>query len=201
MRLNGKVAIVTGGARGLGKAFSLRFAAEGARLVICDILDCSETASEIEAGGGEVLALKTDVASEPDTLEMAKKAVERFGGIDILVNNAAIYGGIVLKPFNEFTVEEWDALMAVNLKGMWLCCKAVFPAMKEQGKGKIVNIASTVCFKGVPRFIHYTTSKGGVVGFTRGLSREVGQYNINVNAIAPGLTATDASIQMYTGAF
>lgn len=198
MRLKDKVAVVTGSARGLGRAFSQRFAEEGAKLVVCDTLDCTQTAQEIEAAGGEVLALKTDVASEPSTVEMAKKAVERFGRIDILVNNAAIYGGIQLKPFYDITVGEWDQLMAVNLKGMWLCCKAVFPYMQEQGRGKIINISSGVHFKGSPYFIHYSASKGGVVGFTRALAREIGQYNINVNSVAPGLTVTQASLDLDT---
>jgi NAD(P)-dependent dehydrogenase (short-subunit alcohol dehydrogenase family) len=192
MRLKDKVAIVTGSAGGLGKAYSLRFAQEGARVTVCDILDCTETAKEIEAVGGQALALKTDVSSEESTLNMAHKTVKRFGRIDILVNNAAVYGSIRRKPFCEVTVDEWDKLMAVNLKGMWLCCKAVFPYMKQQGKGKIINISSSVHFAGVPYFIHYATSKGGVVAFTRALARELGQYNINVNALAPGLTLTEA---------
>ncbi len=146
--------------------------------------------------GGEVLSLETDVASEASTVEMAKKTAERFGRIDALVNNAAIYGGIVTKPFHQITVDEWDKLMAVNLKGVFLCCKAVFPYMKEQGKGKIVNIASAVAFSGVPYFAHYTTSKGGVIAFTRAMARELGGYNINVNAVAPGLTVTKASLDM-----
>lgn len=192
MRLRDKVAIVTGSAGGLGKAYSLRLAQEGSRVTVGDVLDCTETAQAIEAMGGEVLSLKTDVTREESTVEMAKKTFERFGRIDILVNNAAFYGNIQKKPFYEFTVDEWDRLMAVNLKGVWLCCKAVFPYMKEQGKGKIINISSTVHFGGVPYFIHYATSKGGVVGFTRALAREIGQYNINVNSIAPGLTMTPA---------
>lgn len=193
MRLKDKVAIITGSGRGLGKAYAERFAKEGARVTVCDVTDCEETVKAIEALGGEVLSLKTDVTSTESTVEMARKTAERFGRIDILITNAAVYGGIILKPFYEIDENEWDKLMAVNLKGMWLCCKAVFPYMKEQGKGKIINISSTVHFKGVPYFIHYTTSKGGVVAFTRALARELGEYNINVNSIAPGLTMTQAS--------
>ncbi len=192
MLLKDKVAIVTGSAGGMGRKFSLRFAREGAKVTVCDILDCAETAREIESVGGEALPLKTDVASEQSTVEMAKKTVERFGRIDILVNNAAIYGDIQKKPFYEVAVDEWDRLMAVNLKGVWLCCKAAFAYMKEQGRGKIINISSSVSFSGAPFFIHYATSKGGVVGFTRALARELGQYSINVNAVAPGLTVTQA---------
>ncbi len=196
MWLKDKVVIVTGSARGLGREYALRFSREGARVVVGDTLDVGETAKEIEAMGGEVLSLKTDVASEASTTQMAKETAERFGRIDVLVNNAAIYGGIVTKPFHQITVDEWDKIMAVNLKGVFLCCKAVFPYMKEQGKGKIVNIASAVAFSGIPYFTHYTTSKGGVIAFTRAMARELGGYNININAVAPGLTITQATLDM-----
>jgi len=198
MRLKDKVAIVTGSARGLGKLYAERFAREGAGVTVCDVIDCGETVKAIESIGGEVLSLKTDVTSAESTAEMARKTVERFGKIDILVNNAAIYGGLRLQPFHEVDEAEWDKVMAVNLKGMWLCCKAVFPYMKEQGHGKIVNISSGVHFKGIPYFIHYTTSKGGVVAFTRAMARELGEYNINVNGVAPGLILTKASTDMFS---
>jgi len=193
MLLKDKVAIITGAARGMGQHYALRFAEEGARQTVCDVLDCSKTAEEIKKLSGDVLALKTDVSNEADTDNLAKRTIERFGRIDILVNNAAIYGGMKLKPFHEITVEEWDKMMQVNLRGIWLCCKAVFPYMKKQGKGKIINVSSATFFKGLPNMLHYVTSKGGVVGITRALARELGQYNINVNAIAPGLTMTEAS--------
>jgi NAD(P)-dependent dehydrogenase (short-subunit alcohol dehydrogenase family) len=200
MQLKDKVAIITGSARGMGKEFALRFAREGAKVTVCDILDCGPTAKEVRAAGGEVLALKTDVTSEADTVEMAKKTAERFGKIDILINNAALFGGIeiknFIKPFDQISVEEWDRLMAVNLKGVFLCCKAVTPYMKKQGHGKIVNIASTVAFQGSSGFLHYTASKGGVVSMTRGLARGLGEFNINVNAIAPGLTMTESAMTM-----
>jgi len=193
MRLENKVAIITGSARGMGRVFALRFAKEGAKLTICDVLDCAPVAEEIKAIGGEVLALKTDVASEKDTAEMAKKTVERFGRIDILVNNAAVIGGKdFVKPVEQLTAADWDRTLAVNVKGLFLCCKAVIPYMKKQGKGKIVNIASTVAFTGAPAFLHYSTSKGGVVTMTRGLARELGEFNINVNAVAPGVVKTEA---------
>ena len=196
MRLENKVAIITGSARGMGRVFALRFAKEGARLTICDVLDCASVAEEIKAIGGEVLALKTDVTSEKDTAEMAKKTADRFGRIDILVNNAAVIGGIevkdFVKPVEELVAADWDKILAVNVKGLFLCCKAVIPYMKKQGRGKIVNIASTVAFTGVPLFLHYSTSKGGVVTMTRGLARTLGEFNINVNAVAPGLVMTEA---------
>jgi NAD(P)-dependent dehydrogenase (short-subunit alcohol dehydrogenase family) len=192
MSLNNKVAIVTGSAGGIGKAYAQRLAQDGAAVTVCDVLDCSETAAQIERMGGKALALKTDVSNEQSTVEMAKKTVDQFGRIDILVNNAAYYGNVKKKAFNDIEEEEWDSLMAVNLKGVWLCCKAVFPFMREIGRGKIINISSGVHFGGIPFFLHYVASKGGVVALTRALAREVGQYNITVNAVAPGLTMTKA---------
>ena len=197
MQLKDKVAIVTGSARGLGREIALRLVKEGAKVTLCDILDCEPTAKEIRSLKGETLVLKTDVTSEEQTKDMAAKTVERFGKIDILVNNAAVYGGIenknFVKPFEQITVSEWDKMMAVNLKGIFLCCKAVVPYMKRQGQGKIVNIASTVALAGIPIFLHYTTSKGGVISLTKGLARGLGEFNINVNAVAPGMTSTEAT--------
>lgn len=202
MRLKDKVAIITGSARGMGRVFALRFAREGARLTICDILDCKPVAKEIEAIGGEVLAMKTDVTSERETAEMAKKTADRFGRIDILVNNAAIIGGMevpdFVKPAEQLTAQDWDRILAVNIKGMFLCCKAVIPYMKKQGKGAIINIASTTAFTGMPFFLHYSTSKGGVVTMTRGLATTLGEFNINVNAVAPGLVMTETMQVSFT---
>ena len=148
MLLKDRVVIVTGSARGLGKAYAERFAQEGAKVTVCDVLDCTEVAKEIKSMGGEALSLKTDVTSEESTVEMAKRTVEYFGRIDILVNNAAIYGGLRFKPFYEIDENAWDKVMAVNLKGTWHCCKSVFPYMKEQGQGKIINISFI-------SFLHY----------------------------------------------
>jgi NAD(P)-dependent dehydrogenase (short-subunit alcohol dehydrogenase family) len=205
MRLKDKVAIVTGSARGMGRVFALRFAKEGAKLTVCDVLDCQPVAEEIKAAGGEALVLKTDVTSEKDAAEMAKKTVERFGRIDILVNNAAVIGTIetkdFVKPVEEIVSADWDRILAVNIKGVFLCSKAVIPYMKKQGGGKIVNMASTVAFSGLPHFIHYSTSKGGVVTMTRGLAWALGEFNINVNAVAPGLIMTEAMQGAYTPEF
>ncbi|MBI2369597.1 MAG: 3-oxoacyl-ACP reductase FabG [Deltaproteobacteria bacterium] len=195
MRLKDKVAIVTGGAQGIGRVYALGLAKEGARVVVTDILDPNPAAKEIEQAGGQALALTVDVTSERDTLEMARQAVERFGRIDVLVNNAAIYGQIVRRPFYEVDIAEWDRVMAVNLKGIFLCCRAVFPQMRKQGKGKIINISSSTFFKGVPMFLHYVTSKGGVIALTRALAREVGDYGILVNAIAPGYTMSETNLK------
>lgn len=192
VRLKGRVAIVTGGARGLGKDYALRLSEEGARIVVADILDATNVAHEIEKRGGEVMALRTDVADEQSVNDMVHKTIERFGRIDILVNNAAIFADVVKRPFHEMLVEEWDRMMGVNLRGTFLCCKAVYPQMKKQGKGKIINVSSGTVFSGNPYLIHYVTSKGGVIAFTRVLAREVGNDGICVNAVAPGFTISEA---------
>ncbi|MCJ7595633.1 MAG: 3-oxoacyl-ACP reductase FabG [Desulfobacterales bacterium] len=191
MKLAGKVAIVTGGAQGIGRVYAMRLSKEGAKVVIADILDGGRVEQEIVSEGGEALALKTDVSDERSTMEMVKRTIDRFGRLDILINNAAIFAAIETKPFFEISGQEWDDVMRVNLKGMFLCCKAVYPRMKKQGKGKIINVASGVFFKGLPLFLHYVTSKGGVIGLTRALAREVGNDGICVNAIAPGYTVTE----------
>ncbi|MGD0237107.1 MAG: 3-oxoacyl-ACP reductase family protein [Syntrophorhabdales bacterium] len=191
MVLKGKVALITGGARGLGKAFGLRFAEEGARVVLADISDATGPKEEIIRKGGEAIAVKTDVSNEESTKAMARSAVEHFGRIDILVNNAGVFANLRKKPFHEISDEEWDLVLGVNLKGMFHCCKAVYPQMKKQGKGKIINISSSTFFQGIPFFLHYVSSKGGIIGLTRALARELGDDGIAVNAIAPGLTVSD----------
>ncbi len=188
MRLRDKVVIVTGGAKGIGRAYCRGSAAEGARVVVADIADPKSTVEELEASGAQALGVVCDVSREADTQRLATETLARFGRIDVLVNNAALYGTLKRRPFMDIPVEEWDRVMAINLRGLFLCARAVFPAMKAQGKGKIINISSSTFFKGVPDYIHYTTSKGGVVGFTRSLAREVGAFGIRVNAIAPGFT-------------
>jgi len=191
MKLKGKVAIVTGGSRGIGRAYAIRLAKEGAKVVVSDIIEGKETIETIKKDGGEAIYIYTDVTDEESTKEMARKTFEYFGRIDILINNAAFFAQIVKKPFYEISVEEWDKVMAVNLKGPFLCSKAVFPYMKRQGKGKIINVASGAFFKGLPNFLHYVVSKGGNVALTRSLARELGDWGICVNAIAPGYTETE----------
>jgi NAD(P)-dependent dehydrogenase (short-subunit alcohol dehydrogenase family) len=191
MRLKDRVAIVTGAARGLGRAYALRMAREGAKIVVADILDGNETVEQVKKAGGEAIYVKTDVTSEESTTAMAGKVVAHFGRIDILVNNAALFADLVKKPFWEIPAAEWDKVMAVNLKGPFLCAKAVYPQMKKQGKGKIINVSSGTFYKGLPHFLHYVVSKGGNVALSRSMSREVGDAGINVNTIAPGYTETE----------
>jgi 3-oxoacyl-[acyl-carrier protein] reductase len=194
-RLENKVAIVTGGGRGLGKVYCLRMAEEGAKVVVADILEreAEETVSEIKAKGGTAMAVKADIASEADTQRMAEETVKKFGRIDILVNNAGYYYGMGRKRFNDISSEEWDKAMLVNAKGTWLCCRAVFPYMKQQGKGKIINLSSETVFSPTKTMIHYVASKAAIIGITRVLAGELGQYGICVNAVAPGFTDTEAS--------
>ncbi len=188
MRLKNKVAIITGAARGIGAAFAKGFAKEGAKVVIGDIRDGKNTVDAIEKAGGEALYLKTDVTKQDQCHALAKAAIDRFGSIDILVNNAGIL--VTIKPFWEVTTEEWMDIMATNTLGPFHCTKAVFPYMKNKG-GKIINIASATIFEGVPGLPHYISSKGAVMAFTRGMARELGDYNINVNSIAPGFTHSE----------
>jgi len=191
------VAIVTGAARGLGRAYALRLARDGARVAAADIVDAMGTVSEIEAQGGSAIALKVDVSSEEETKRMAEETLARFGRIDILVNNAALMGSpLRMKPFWEIDAEEWDKVMAVNVRGQWLCAKAVFPQMKKQGKGKIINISSSVIFRGTPYLAHYDTSKAAVIGLTRVLARESGEYGICVNAVTPGIVPTEGLLSL-----
>jgi NAD(P)-dependent dehydrogenase (short-subunit alcohol dehydrogenase family) len=192
-----RVAIVTGGGGGLGRAFSLALARAGARVAVADrdAAGAAQTVALLAAAGGEGAAVEVNVADEASTAAMANAVADRWGRIDVLVNNAGIYGTIVRRPFFEITPAEWDQVMAVNLKGPWLCARAVFPFMRRQG-GRIVNVASATFWSGSPLWAHYVASKGGVIGLTRALAREAGDHGITVNAIAPGFTLTEASLRL-----
>ena len=196
MRLENKVGIVTGAAGGIGRAFAIRLGQEGAKVAIADIKDCEETAALVREKGAEVLPIQIDVRDEQQTLEMARLTVQRFGKIDILVNNAAIASGMSFVPLMEVDLDEWDRVMDVNVKGTFLCTRAVFPYMKAQGKGKIINMSSGVFISGTVGIPHYVSSKAAVWGLTRVLSKELGQHGINVNAIAPGYTESGIQINV-----
>jgi 3-oxoacyl-[acyl-carrier protein] reductase len=195
MRLQGKVAIVTGGGVGIGKAYAQALAREGAKVVVADIqeAEAKKVAADIKAGGGEAMAVAVDVTLPAKTQSMADATLNQYGRIDILVNNAGLYSALKKKSFMDIDPEEWDRVMAVNVKGLFLCVKAVYPAMKKQGKGKIINISSGTVLGGSPLFLHYVSSKAGVIGFTRALAREVGGDNICVNSIMPGLTISGSN--------
>jgi 3-oxoacyl-[acyl-carrier protein] reductase len=200
MRLKDRVAIVTGSGQGIGRAFAAALASEGAKVVVADLdgPGAEATAADIRSQGGEAIAVAVDVSDEQQCLAMAEAAVREWGRIDILVNNAAVFtSAFPKKAFTEISVDEWDRLMAVNVRGPWLCAKACFPAMKSQGKGKIINMGSSTFFSGAKDFLHYVTSKGAMIGFTRQLAREVGDYNICVNALSPGLTSSEGVQRLY----
>ena len=198
MKLKDKVAIITGAGQGIGRVYALRFADEGAKVVSVDINaeKAQRVAGEIEAKRGEALAIHTDISSEASTAEMAEKTIARFGKIDILVNNAALYYGVGVKRWDASTPEEWDRIFSVNVKGPWLCVKAVAPQMIAQGKGKVINIASTTADTGFHGLLPYACSKGAVITLTKALARALGRHNINVNCISPGYTLTEASVEM-----
>jgi NAD(P)-dependent dehydrogenase (short-subunit alcohol dehydrogenase family) len=191
MQLKEKVVIVTGGAQGIGRVYAERIANEGAAVVIADVVDPNPAVEAIEQKGGTALGLQTDVTSEFSTQQMARQAAERFGRIDGLVNNAGIYASLTLKPFEEISYEEWNKVLSVNVGGLFLCSRAVVPYMRKQGGGRIINISSGTPFKGTPLLLHYVTSKGAVIAFTRSLAKELGDANILVNAVAPGFTLSD----------
>jgi NAD(P)-dependent dehydrogenase (short-subunit alcohol dehydrogenase family) len=190
-RLQDKIIIVTGGARGIGAAFSRSLAAEGANVVVADILDGGATVRGIEEGGGKAAYFRLDVADAESVNGFVGEVLKRYGRIDCLVNNAALFANLKPKKFFEIDDTEFDKVMAVNVRGPFLLCKAIAPAMIAQNSGKIVNIASGTVFKGHVGITHYVTSKGAIVALTRCLARELGGHNINVNAIAPGLTMSE----------
>jgi NAD(P)-dependent dehydrogenase (short-subunit alcohol dehydrogenase family) len=200
--LENQVVIVTGAAGGLGRAFALAFAEQGASVAAADInlSGAQETAALIHARQENTAALQVNVADEASAQIMAQEVAEKFGRIDILVNNAAIYAGLERKPFYELDAEVWDRVMAVNVKGTWLCAKAVFPYMKQNGRGKIINVSSATVFSGSPLWAHYVASKGAVIALTRALAREAGDFGITVNALAPGFTLTEASLNLIENA-
>jgi NAD(P)-dependent dehydrogenase (short-subunit alcohol dehydrogenase family) len=193
-RLQDKVAIVTGAAQGIGAAYAKALAAEGAKIGLCDLKSPNEVLRAIEKDGGQAIARSCDVTNREIVEKFTSDVAERFGGVHILVNNAGLFANLALKPFFDIDDAEWDRVMAVNVRGSFECARAVFPFMKRQGYGKIINIASGTVFKGAPMLLHYVSSKGAVVGMTRALAREVGEYGIRVNCLAPGLTMSEGVV-------
>lgn len=205
-RLKDRVAIVTGGAgtNSMGRSIGIRFAEEGAKVALLDIdgPGAASVAEEIEAGGGTTLAITADVMDLSQCEAVAEQVASAWGGkIDILMNNAGAFKGFIdgWRPFDEWTPEQWDHAMAVNLRGMWFCARAVVPYMRAQGYGKIINMSSASVFEAAPGLIHYVSSKAGVIGFTRALGKELGGAGIRVNAIAPGYCLTEGGIQLSMG--
>jgi 3-oxoacyl-[acyl-carrier protein] reductase len=195
MLLDGKVAIVTGGGHGIGRAYSLGIAREGGKVVVSDIdaAAADTVAEEIGGEGGQAVAVQADVASLTSCQDMVKTALQRFGQIDGLINNAAIFATIPISRvgFQDISEDEWERVMDVNVKGVWLCCRAVVPAMQERKQGSIVNISSSTVLSGSASRIHYVSSKAAIIGFSRVLARELGPDNIRVNTIAPGSTLSE----------
>jgi 3-oxoacyl-[acyl-carrier protein] reductase len=195
--LGDKVAIITGASRGIGRAFALRFAEEGAKLLLTttNLERAQGVVKEIKAKGGEVAIMEADISYEKDTKKIAEKVIQQYGKVDILVNNAAIWYGVDVTSWDAWTVEEWDRIFTVNVRGTWLVCKAIAPLMIKQSKGKIINIASNVARVTASHvFLPYSCSKGAIYTLTHSLARALGSSGINVNAIAPGFVASEASL-------
>ncbi|MCW5771827.1 MAG: glucose 1-dehydrogenase [Rhodospirillaceae bacterium] len=198
--LVGRTAIVTGAARGLGRAYAMKMMEAGMNLVVADKGDVGET-MELLYGAGKAIAVSTDVADFKSVAAMVEQGLAAFGRIDVLVNNAALYGGLTGGRAEQIDEAEWDRCMAVNVKGVWNCCRAVIPAMRKQGGGSIINIASLAAVYGLPYALHYSASKGAVIAMTRALARELGRDWIRVNAIAPSAVLTEGTKEFFGGKF
>lgn len=189
--LTGKTALITGAAQGIGAEIAKGMAQTGASVVIADILDATPVAKQIQATGGRALACRTDITDDASLAQMIGAAAEIFGDIDILINNAALFGALRSRPLEKIDNEEWDRVMAVNVRGLWQCCKAVLPGMERRGGGSIINISTNRIFRGFPNLMHYDASKGAVLAMTKSMAVELGDRNIRVNAVCPGLTMSE----------
>lgn len=191
--LEQKTIIVTGGSTGIGQAFALGCAAQGANLVVADMNSADETVAAIQQAGGKAIGVKVDVSNQECLNAMADAALQTFGRIDGLINNAAYFREVKLTPFEEIDPVIWERIFQVNVRGVWQCCKAVMPAMRAQNAGSIVNISSVVAVAGQPGYLHYVATKGAVLSMTKGLAKECGSAGVRVNVIAPGFVITDAT--------
>ena len=190
-RLQDKVSIITGAAQGIGAEFARAFAAEGANVVIADISSTASLVAEIGDAGGEAIGIKADITNSESLQEMVAATEDAFGPVNILVNNAAVFASLDLKPFDQLTEDEWDLMLKVNVRGLWQTSKAVLPSMRKAGGGKIINISSGTVHKGPPGQLHYVASKSAVLGMSRSMARELGGDNIQVNTISPSLTMSE----------
>jgi NAD(P)-dependent dehydrogenase (short-subunit alcohol dehydrogenase family) len=207
MDVTGKVVAITGAARGLGQEFATSLAAAGAYVVVGDVNDCADTLDRVKTAGPEGIGVRLDVTDAASARAMIEAGMQAFGRVDALINNAALYGALHGGRFDAIDEAEWDAAMAVNVKGIWNCCKAAVPAMRRSiangaiangaGSGSIVNIASLAATYGMPYGLHYTTSKAAVIGLTRGLARELGRDRIRVNALAPSAVITEGTREFF----
>ena len=191
MRFKDKSVIITGGGGKIAKAYAMAFAKEGAKLSLPDIVSADHTVNAIRDAGGTAITMSCDVSDEQSVKAMVDQTVKQFGTVDILINNAAYFMTVWKGPFWEMTVEEFDKAMAVNVRGSWLCAKAVVPQMQKQQGGKIINVSSNVALTGNPNYIHYVTSKGALIAMTRAMARELGDWNICVNTVSPGFVVTE----------
>ena len=191
MRFKDKSVIITGGGGKIAKAYAMAFAKEGAKLSLPDIVSADHTVNAIRDAGGAAITMACDVSDEESVKAMVDQTVKQFGTVDILINNAAYFMTVWKGPFWEMTVEEFDKAMAVNVRGSWLCAKAVVPQMQKQQGGKIINVSSNVALTGNPNYVHYVTSKGALIAMTRAMARELGDWNICVNTVSPGFVVTE----------
>jgi len=201
MQLENKVAVVTGAARGLGRAYAEAMAAEGAAVLACDVNSCGETVAAIREAGGSAEAAIVDITDFDSCKAMADQVVNAFGRIDILVNNAALYGGLKGARFELLEEDQWDSVMSVNIKGVWNVCRALVQPLRDSGGGSIINIASLAAVYGLPYGLDYVTSKAAVIGMTRGMARELGRDAIRVNAVAPSAVMTEGTEEFFGDKF
>jgi NAD(P)-dependent dehydrogenase (short-subunit alcohol dehydrogenase family) len=194
-RLTGRTAIVTGGAMGLGNAFARRLAEDGANVVIADLKDAAPAAAQLAASGAHSIGITTDICDEASVSAMAEAALQAFGRIDILVNNAAYFATSKSSGFENVALAEWRRMLDTNVIGTFLCCRAVAPAMKKQHSGRMVILSSGTAIKGAAGHLHYVASKGALIAMTRSLARELGRHGITVNAVAPGLTLSQGVVE------